>query len=87
MAWPGLSASHDLYKIYQVLSLYILSWSSNKASILRWNISGRLNDIQTENRHRPLVSVNVSSTVNMSGQHGDVRFVLFLMNIDMIRLI
>ena len=34
------SACHDLYQIYQVLSLHISSWSSNRASIRRWRVSG-----------------------------------------------
>ena len=35
------SAFHDLYQIYQVLSLHILQWSSNDALIVSWNVSGQ----------------------------------------------
>ena len=38
---PGQSAFHDLYHIYQVLSLHIPQWSSNDALIVSWNVSGR----------------------------------------------
>ena len=38
---PARSAFHDLYQIYQVLSLHIPQWSSNDALIVSWNVSGR----------------------------------------------
>ena len=41
MPRPAGSAFHDLYQIYQVLSLHIPQWSSNDALIVWWNVSGR----------------------------------------------
>ena len=41
MERPARSACHDLYKIYQVLSLHVPQWSSNDALIVWWNVSGR----------------------------------------------
>ena len=41
MARPARSAFHDLYQIYQVLSLHIPQWSSNDALIVWRNVSGR----------------------------------------------
>ena len=41
MPRPARSAFHDLYQIYQVLSLHIPQWSSNYALIVSWNVSGR----------------------------------------------
>ena len=41
MKRPARSAFHDLYKIYQVLSLHIPQWSSNDALIVWRNVSGR----------------------------------------------
>ena len=40
MPRPARSACHDLYQIFQVLSLHIPQWSSNDA-IVWWNVSGR----------------------------------------------
>ena len=37
MARPARSACHNLYQIYQVLSLQIPQWSSNDALIVWWN--------------------------------------------------
>ena len=34
-------ACHDLYQIFQVLSLHIPQWSSNDALTVWWNVSGR----------------------------------------------
>ena len=41
MTRPRRSAFHDLYQIYQVLSLHVPQWSSNDALIVWWNVSGR----------------------------------------------
>ena len=41
MPRPARSACHDLYKIYQVLSLHIPQWSSNDALIVWRSVSGR----------------------------------------------
>ena len=41
MPRPAQSAFHNLYQIYQVLSLHIPQWSSNDALIVSWNVSGR----------------------------------------------
>ena len=41
MASTARSAFHDLYQIYQVLSLHIPQWSSNDDLIVSWNVSGR----------------------------------------------
>ena len=41
MARSARSACHNLYQIYQVLSLHIPQWSSNDALIVSWNVSGR----------------------------------------------
>ena len=41
MPRPARSAFHDLYQIYQVLSLHIPQWSSNDALIVWRNVSGR----------------------------------------------
>ena len=41
MARPARSACHDLYQIYQVLSLHIPQWSSNDALIVWRSVSGR----------------------------------------------
>ena len=40
MARPARSACHNLYQIYQVLSLQMSSWSSNQALILWRGLSG-----------------------------------------------
>ena len=40
-ARPARSACHDLYKIFQVLSLHIPQWSSNDALIVWRRVSGR----------------------------------------------
>ena len=43
--WRGPPAAplacHDLYQIFQVLSLHIPQWSSNDAFTVWWNVSGR----------------------------------------------
>ena len=41
MERPGRSACHDLYHIFQVLSLHIPQWSSNDALIVWRTASGR----------------------------------------------
>ena len=41
MTRPRRSACHDLYQIYQVLSLHIPQWSSNDALIVWRRVSGR----------------------------------------------